>query len=82
VCTKSPPGCPLGCASSCPQLATTECTCSADRCVKGGASGAIACYKDPDCPPGLCCAHAGPIGVGGRGTCRPDGDPCCGPGCP
>ena len=82
VCTKSPPGCPLGCASSCPQLATTTCSCESDRCVRSGITGDIACYKDPDCPPGDCCAHAGPVGVGGRGRCRPDGDPCCGAGCP
>lgn len=82
VCTKTPPGCPLGCVSSCPELKTTVCSCSGDRCVRSGVTGSIACYKDPDCPPGDCCAHSGPVGPASRGTCKPAGDPCCGAGCP
>jgi len=82
VCSVTPHECPLGCAGSCPEQATTVCDCVADRCVRKGIAGSIACYADADCPPGNCCSKSGPSGPGARGVCRADGDPCCGAGCP
>jgi hypothetical protein len=68
VCTTSPKGCPLGCASSC-SLSADLCSCNGDRCVRGGdPSTPVACYTTKDCPPGFCCTglFTPPIG---HGTC-------------
>src|SRR5215467_9999118 len=35
ACTVNPPGCPLGCASGCPELQLTTCHCEEGRCIRG-----------------------------------------------
>jgi hypothetical protein len=83
ACTANPPPCGLGCASGCPELQQVTCTCQDGRCVRGGIdAGGIGCVVDQDCPPGDCCAHVGPVGPGHLGQCKPNGDMCCGAGCP
>ena len=82
VCSVTAHDCPLGCAGECPEEATTVCECVADRCVRKGIAGSIACYADKDCPPGNCCSRSGPTGPASQGKCQPDGDPCCKEACP
>jgi hypothetical protein len=77
-CSVSPPPCDRGCASSCPELAQTTCSCEEGRCIRGGIdASAVGCLKDEDCPQGDCCAFAQ-----GAGHCATSPNTCCINPCP
>jgi hypothetical protein len=76
TCTRTPPGCPLGCVSSCPAADMPGvCGTAGDRCVRNGIGGEVACYRTADCAPGKCCKTSPPA----RGVCITSPDPDCAP---
>jgi hypothetical protein len=78
ACTVNPPPCNRGCASSCPELQQTTCSCEEGRCIRSGVdASAIGCLKDEDCPQGDCCAFAQ-----GAGHCATSPNTCCITPCP